>query len=258
MKVVSIVVVDGSVVNESDLIASIASYDDFSAISAELRKALKKNYINKSQYTKIYKKITAQTGFSRAKFDYAPYAKDIEELVSRGYTVKAILAHIGEKDAEFKKSVSASGLTHFIATNCKDEKNKIRAIAKSKNELLQAYKFELKKLHFKGISDKDILRVMREKYPEDFTKITEAQIHEFIEANAKLDMGRKISLLKKPSLYDEHFDEIMSLYKSGMRVYDIWKTLRQKYPKLAKLQAPSLYHFIGNNALGKAKYMQEG
>ena len=112
-------------------------------------------------------------------------------------------------------------------------------------------------MHFQGVSNKEILKYMKSHYEKDFAKVSERDIAAFIEANAVLDTDRKLSLYKKPSLYDPHFSEIMKLYASGMRVYDIWKTLKAKYPELAKLQAPSLYQFIANNALGKAKYMQK-
>ena len=139
----------------------------------------------------------------------------------------------------------------------KDEKTRLRATAKKSEDFLYAYRFEIKKMHFQGVSNKEILKYIKAHYEKDFAKVSERDIATFIEANAVLDTDRKLSLYKKPSLYDPHFSEIMKLYASGMRVYDIWKTLKAKYPELAKLQAPSLYQFIANNALGKAKYMQK-
>ena len=41
MKVITIAVVNGRVVNEKELIASIADYDDFTAVAEQLRKGLK-------------------------------------------------------------------------------------------------------------------------------------------------------------------------------------------------------------------------
>ena len=181
----------------------------------------------------------------------------ISNLIAEGYTVKAILKKIGEEDEAFKNAVTAPGLTHFISVTFKDEKTRLRAIAKKSEDFLYAYRFEIKKMHFQGVSNKEILKHMKSQYEKDFAKVSERDLAAFIEANAVLDTDRKLSLYKKPSLYDPHFSEIMKLYASGIRVYDIWKTLKAKYPELAKLQAPSLYQFIANNALGKAKYMQK-
>ena len=257
MKVITIAVVNGRVVNEKELIASIADYDDFTAVAEQLRKGLKSRYFTSREHARIYKKISVETGFRRVRFDYKPYKDKISNLIAEGYTVKAILKKIGEEDEAFKSAVTAAGLTHFISVTFKDEKTRLRATAKKSEDFLYAYRFEIKKMHFQGVSNKEILKYMKAHYEKDFAKVSERDIAAFIEANAVLDTGRKLSLYKKPSLYDPHFSEIMKLYASGMRVYDIWKTLKAKYPELAKLQAPSLYQFIANNALGKAKYMQK-
>lgn len=257
MKVITIAVVNGRVVNEKELIASIADYDDFTAVAEQLRKGLKSRYFTSREHARIYKKISVETGFRRVRFDYKPYKDKISNLIAQGYTVKAILKKIGEEDEAFKSAVTAAGLTHFISVTFKDEKTRLRAIAKKSEDFLYAYRFEIKKMHFQGVSNKEILKHMKSQYEKDFAKISERDLAAFIEANAVLDTDRKLSLYKKPSLYDPHFSEIMKLYASGMRVYDIWKTLKVKYPELAKLQAPSLYQFIANNALGKAKYMQK-
>ena len=255
MKVITIV--NGRVVNEKELIASIADYDDFTAVAEQLRKGLKSRYFTSREHARIYKKISVETGFRRVRFDYKPYKDKISNLIAEGYTVKAILKKIGEEDEAFKNAVTAAGLTHFISVTFKDEKTRLRAIAKKSEDFLYAYRFEIKKMHFQGVSNKEILKYMKARYEKDFAKVSERDLAAFIEANAVLDTDRKLSLYKKPSLYDPHFSEIMKLYASGMRVYDIWKTLKAKYPELAKLQAPSLYQFIANNALGKAKYMQK-
>ena len=257
MKVITIAVVNGRVVNEKELIASIADYDDFTAVTEQLRKGLKSRYFTSREHARIYKKISVETGFRRVRFDYKPYKDKISNLIAEGYTVKAILKKIGEEDEAFKNAVTAPGLTHFISVTFKDEKTRLRAIAKKSEDFLYAYRFEIKKMHFQGVSNKEILKHMKSQYEKDFEKVSERDLAAFIEANAVLDTDRKLSLYKKPSLYDPHFSEIMKLYASGMRVYDIWKTLKAKYPELAKLQAPSLYQFIANNALGKAKYMQK-
>lgn len=257
MKVITIAVVNGRVVNEKELIASIADYDDFTAVAEQLRKGLKSRYFTSREHARIYKKISVETGFRRMRFDYKPYKDKISNLIAEGYTVKAILKKIGEEDEAFKNAVTAPGLTHFISVTFKDEKTRLRAIAKKSEDFLYAYRFEIKKMHFQGVSNKEILKHMKSQYEKDFEKVSERDLAAFIEANAVLDTDRKLSLYKKPSLYDPHFSEIMKLYASGMRVYDIWKTLKAKYPELAKLQAPSLYQFIANNALGKAKYMQK-
>ena len=257
MKVITIAVVNGRVVNEKELIASIADYDDFTAVAEQLRKGLKSRYFTSREHARIYKKISVETGFRRVRFDYKPYKDKISNLIAEGYTVKAILKKIGEEDEAFKNAVTAAGLTHFISVTFKDEKTRLRAIAKKSEDFLYAYRFEIKKMHFQGVSNKEILKYMKAHYEKDFAKVSERDLAAFIEANAVLDTDRKLSLYKKPSLYDPHFSEIMKLYASGMRVYDIWKTLKAKYPELAKLQAPSLYQFIANNALGKAKYMQK-
>lgn len=257
MKVITIAVVNGRVVNEKELIASIADYDDFTAVAEQLRKGLKSRYFTSREHARIYKKISVETGFRRVRFDYKPYKDKISNLIAEGYTVKAILKKIGEEDEAFKNAVTAPGLTHFISVTFKDEKTRLRAIAQKSEDFLYAYRFEIKKMHFQGISNKEILKHMKSQYEKDFAKVSERDLAAFIEANAVLDTDRKLSLYKKPSLYDPHFSEIMKLYASGMRVYDIWKTLKAKYPELAKLQAPSLYQFIANNALGKAKYMQK-
>lgn len=257
MKVITIAVVNGRVVNEKELIASIADYDDFTAVAEQLRKGLKSRYFTSREHARIYKKISVETGFRRVRFDYKPYKDKISNLIAEGYTVKAILKKIGEEDEAFKNAVTAPGLTHFISVTFKDEKTRLRAIAKKSEDFLYAYRFEIKKMHFQGVSNKEILKHMKSQYEKDFAKVSERDLAAFIEANAVLDTDRKLSLYKKPSLYDPHFSEIMKLYASGMRVYDIWKTLKAKYPELAKLQAPSLYQFIANNALGKAKYMQK-
>lgn len=257
MKVITIAVVNGRVVNEKELIASIADYDDFTAVAEQLRKGLKSRYFTSREHARIYKKISVETGFRRVRFDYKPYKDKISNLIVQGYTVKAILKKIGEEDEAFKNAVTAPGLTHFISVTFKDEKTRLRAIAKKSEDFLYAYRFEIKKMHFQGVSNKEILKHMKSQYEKDFAKVSERDLAAFIEANAVLDTDRKLSLYKKPSLYDPHFSEIMKLYASGMRVYDIWKTLKAKYPELAKLQAPSLYQFIANNALGKAKYMQK-
>ena len=257
MKVITIAVVNGRVVNEKELIASIADYDDFTAVAEQLRKGLKSRYFTSREHARIYKKISAETGFRRVRFDYKPYKDKISNLIAEGYTVKAILKKIGEEDEAFKNAVTAPGLTHFISVTFKDEKTRLRAIAKKSEDFLYAYRFEIKKMHFQGVSNKEILKHMKAHYEKDFAKVSERDLAAFIEENAVLDTDRKLSLYKKPSLYDPHFSEIMKLYASGMRVYDIWKTLKAKYPELAKLQAPSLYQFIANNALGKAKYMQK-
>ena len=257
MKVITIAVVNGRVVNEKELIASIADYDDFTAIAEQLRKGLKSRYFTSREHARIYKKISVETGFRRVRFDYKPYKDKISNLIAQGYTVKAILKKIGDEDEAFKNAVTAAGLTHFISVTFKDEKTRLRAIAKKSEDFLYAYRFEIKKMHFQGVSNKEILKYMKAHYEKDFAKVSERDLAAFIEANAVLDTDRKLSLYKKPSLYDPHFSEIMKLYASGMRVYDIWKTLKAKYPELAKLQAPSLYQFIANNALGKAKYMQK-
>ncbi len=257
MKVITIAVVNGRVVNEKELIASIADYDDFTAVAEQLRKGLKSRYFTSREHARIYKKISVETGFRRVRFDYKPYKDKISNLIAQGYTVKAILKKIGEEDEAFKNAVTAPGLTHFISVTFKDEKTRLRAIAKKSEDFLYAYRFEIKKMHFQGVSNKEILKHMKSQYEKDFAKVSERDLAAFIEANAVLDTDRKLSLYKKPSLYDPHFSEIMKLYASGMRVYDIWKTLKAKYPELAKLQAPSLYQFIANNALGKAKYMQK-
>ncbi len=257
MKVITIAVVNGRVVNEKELIASIADYDDFTAVAEQLRKGLKSRYFTSREHARIYKKISAETGFRRVRFDYKPYKDKISNLIAQGYTVKAILKKIGEEDEAFKNAVTAPGLTHFISVTFKDEKTRLRAIAKKSEDFLYAYRFEIKKMHFQGVSNKEILKHMKSQYEKDFAKVSERDLAAFIEANAVLDTDRKLSLYKKPSLYDPYFSEIMKLYASGMRVYDIWKTLKAKYPELAKLQAPSLYQFIANNALGKAKYMQK-
>ena len=257
MKVITIAVVNGRVVNEKELIASIADYDDFTAVAEQLRKGLKSRYFTSREHARIYKKISVETGFRRVRFDYKPYKDKISNLIAQGYTVKAILKKIGEEDEAFKSAVTAAGLTHFISVTFKDEKTRLRAIAKKSEDFLYAYRFEIKKMHFQGVSNKEILKHMKAQYEKDFAKVSERDLAAFIEANAVLDTDRKLSLYKKPSLYDPHFSEIMKLYASGMRVYDIWKTLKAKYPELAKLQAPSLYQFIANNALGKAKYMQK-
>jgi hypothetical protein len=257
MKVITIAVVNGRVVNEKELIASIADYDDFTAVAEQLRKGLKSRYFTSREHARIYKKISVETGFRRVRFDYKPYKDKISNLIAEGYTVKAILKKIGEEDEAFKNAVTAAGLTHFISVTFKDEKTRLRAIAKKSEDFLYAYRFEIKKMHFQGVSNKEILKYMKARYEKDFAKVSERDLAAFIEANAVLDTDRKLSLYKKPSLYDPHFSEIMKLYASGMRVYDIWKTLKAKYPELAKLQAPSLYQFIANNALGKAKYMQK-
>ena len=257
MKVITIAIVNGKVVNEKELIAGIIDYDDFTAVAEQLRKALKSSYFTANEHARIYKKISAETGFRRVRFDYKPYKDKISNLIAEGYTVKAILKKIGEEDEAFKNAVTAPGLTHFISVTFKDEKTRLRAIAKKSEDFLYAYRFEIKKMHFQGVSNKEILKYMKAHYEKDFAKVSERDLTAFIEANAVLDTDRKLSLYKKPSLYDPHFSEIMKLYASGMRVYDIWKTLKAKYPELAKLQAPSLYQFIANNALGKAKYMQK-
>ena len=257
MKVITIAVVNGRVVNEKELIASIADYDDFTAVAEQLRKGLKSRYFTSREHARIYKKISVETGFRRVRFDYKPYKDKISNLIAEGYTVKAILKKIGEEDEAFKNAVTAPGLTHFISVTFKDEKTRLRAIAKKSEDFLYAYRFEIKKMHFQGVSNKEILKHMKSQYEKDFAKVSERDLAAFIETNAVLDTDRKLSLYKKPSLYDPHFSEIMKLYASGMRVYDIWKTLKVKYPELAKLQAPSLYQFIANNALGKAKYMQK-
>lgn len=257
MKVITIAVVNGRIVNEKELIASIADYDDFTAVAEQLRKGLKSRYFTSREHARIYKKISVETGFRRVRFDYKPYKDKISNLIAEGYTVKAILKKIGEEDEAFKNAVTAPGLTHFISVTFKDEKTRLRAIAKKSEDFLYAYRFEIKKMHFQGVSNKEILKHMKSQYEKDFAKVSERDLAAFIEANAVLDTDRKLSLYKKPSLYDPHFSEIMKLYASGMRVYDIWKTLKAKYPELAKLQAPSLYQFIANNALGKAKYMQK-
>lgn len=257
MKVITIAVVNGRVVNEKELIASIADYDDFTAVTEQLRKGLKSRYFTSREHARIYKKISVETGFRRVRFDYKPYKDKISNLIAQGYTVKAILKKIGEEDEAFKSAVTAAGLTHFISVTFKDEKTRLRATAKKSEDFLYAYRFEIKKMHFQGVSNKEILKHMKAQYEKDFAKVSERDLAAFIEANAVLDTDRKLSLYKKPSLYDPHFSEIMKLYASGMRVYDIWKTLKAKYPELAKLQAPSLYQFIANNALGKAKYMQK-
>jgi len=257
MKVITIAVVNGRVVNEKELIASIADYDDFTAVAEQLRKGLKSRYFTSREHARIYKKISVETGFRRVRFDYKPYKDKISNLIAQGYTVKAILKKIGEEDEAFKNAVTAPGLTHFISVTFKDEKTRLRAIAKKSEDFLYAYRFEIKKMHFQGVSNKEILKHMKSQYEKDFAKVSERDLAAFIETNAVLDTDRKLSLYKKPSLYDPHFSEIMKLYASGMRVYDIWKTLKVKYPELAKLQAPSLYQFIANNALGKAKYMQK-
>ncbi len=257
MKVITIAVVNGRVVNEKELIASIADYDDFTAVAEQLRKGLKSRYFTSREHARIYKKISVETGFRRVRFDYKPYKDKISNLIAEGYTVKAILKKIGDEDEAFKNAVTAPGLTHFISVTFKDEKIRLRATAKKSEDFLYAYRFEIKKMHFQGVSNKEILKHMKSQYEKDFAKVSERDIAAFIEANAVLDTDRKLSLYKKPSLYDPHFSEIMKLYASGMRVYDIWKTLKAKYPELAKLQAPSLYQFIANNALGKAKYMQK-
>ena len=257
MKVITIAVVNGRVVNEKELIASIADYDDFTAVAEQLRKGLKSRYFTSREHARIYKKISVETGFRRVRFDYKPYKDKISNLIAEGYTVKAILKKIGEEDEAFKNAVTAAGLTHFISVTFKDEKIRLRATAKKSEDFLYAYRFEIKKMHFQGVSNKEILKHMKSHYEKDFAKVSERDLAAFIEANAVLDTDRKLSLYKKPSLYDPHFSEIMKLYASGMRVYDIWKTLKAKYPELAKLQAPSLYQFIANNALGKAKYMQK-
>lgn len=257
MKVITIAVVNGRVVNEKELIASIADYDDFTAVAEQLRKGLKSRYFTSREHARIYKKISVETGFRRVRFDYKPYKDKISNLIAEGYTVKAILKKIGEEDEAFKNAVTAPGLTHFISVTFKDEKTRLRAIAKKSEDFLYAYRFEIKKMHFQGVSNKEILKHMKSQYEKDFAKVSERDLAAFIEANAVLDTDRKLSLYKKPSLYDPHFSEIMKLYASGIRVYDIWKTLKAKYPELAKLQAPSLYQFIANNALGKAKYMQK-
>ena len=257
MKVITIAVVNGRVVNEKELIASIADYDDFTAVAEQLRKGLKSRYFTSREHARIYKKISVETGFRRVRFDYKPYKDKISNLIAEGYTVKAILKKIGEEDEAFKNAVTAPGLTHFISVTFKDEKTRLRAIAQKSEDFLYAYRFEIKKMHFQGVSNKEILKHMKSQYEKDFAKVSERDLAAFIEANAVLDTDRKLSLYKKPSLYDPHFSEIMKLYASGMRVYDIWKTLKAKYPELAKLQAPSLYQFIANNALGKAKYMQK-
>nr|WP_314522627.1 hypothetical protein [uncultured Campylobacter sp.] len=257
MKVITIAVVNGRVVNEKELIASIADYDDFTAVAEQLRKGLKSRYFTSREHARIYKKISVETGFRRVRFDYKPYKDKISNLIAEGYTVKAILKKIGEEDEAFKNAVTAAGLTHFISVTFKDEKIRLRATAKKSEDFLYAYRFEIKKMHFQGVSNKEILKHMKSQYEKDFAKVSERDLAAFIEANAVLDTDRKLSLYKKPSLYDPHFSEIMKLYASGMRVYDIWKTLKAKYPELAKLQAPSLYQFIANNALGKAKYMQK-
>lgn len=257
MKVITIAVVNGRVVNEKELIASIADYDDFTAVAEQLRKGLKSRYFTSREHARIYKKISVETGFRRVRFDYKPYKDKISNLIAEGYTVKAILKKIGEEDEAFKNAVTAPGLTHFISVTFKDEKIRLRATAKKSEDFLYAYRFEIKKMHFQGVSNKEILKHMKSQYEKDFAKVSERDLTAFIEANAVLDTDRKLSLYKKPSLYDPHFSEIMKLYASGMRVYDIWKTLKAKYPELAKLQAPSLYQFIANNALGKAKYMQK-
>jgi hypothetical protein len=257
MKLITIAIVDGRVVNEKELIAGIIDYDDFTATAEQLRKALKSKYFTASEHARIYKKISTETGFRRVRFDYKPYKDKISNLIAQGYTVKAILNKIGEEDETFKSCVTAAGLTHFISVTFKDEKTRLRAIAKKSEDFLYAYRFEIKKLHFQGVSNKDILKQMKTLHERDFAKVSEKDLASFIETNAVLDTRRKLSLYKKPSLYDTHFEEIMNLYASGIRVYDIWKTLKAKYPELAKLQAPSLYQFIANNALGKAKYMQK-
>ena len=257
MKVITIAVVNGRVVNEKELIASIADYDDFTAVAEQLRKGLKSRYFTSREHARIYKKISVETGFRRVRFDYKPYKDKISNLIAQGYTVKAILKKIGEEDEAFKNAVTAPGLTHFISVTFKDEKTRLRAIAQKSEDFLYAYRFEIKKMHFQGVSNKEILKHMKSQYEKDFAKVSERDLAAFIEENAVLDTDRKLSLYKKPSLYDPHFSEIMKLYASGMRVYDIWKTLKAKYPELAKLQAPSLYQFIANNALGKAKYMQK-
>nr|WP_315009109.1 hypothetical protein [uncultured Campylobacter sp.] len=257
MKVITIAIVNGKVVNEKELIAGIINYDDFTAVAEQLRKALKSSYFTANEHARIYKKISAETGFRRVRFDYKPYKDKISNLIAQGYTVKAILKKIGEEDEAFKNAVTAPGLTHFISVTFKDEKTRLRAIAQKSEDFLYAYRFEIKKMHFQGVSNKEILKYMKAHYEKDFAKVSERDLAAFIEANAVLDTDRKLSLYKKPSLYDPHFSEIMKLYASGMRVYDIWKTLKAKYPELAKLQAPSLYQFIANNALGKAKYMQK-
>ena len=257
MKVITIAVVNGRVVNEKELIASIADYDDFTAVAEQLRKGLKSRYFTSREHARIYKKISVETGFRRVRFDYKPYKDKISNLIAQGYTVKAILKKIGEEDEAFKNAVTAPGLTHFISVTFKHEKTRLRATAKKSEDFLYAYRFEIKKMHFQGVSNKEILKHMKSQYEKDFAKVSERDLAAFIEANAVLDTDRKLSLYKKPSLYDPHFSEIMKLYASGMRVYDIWKTLKAKYPELAKLQAPSLYQFIANNALGKAKYMQK-
>ena len=257
MKVITIAVVNGRVVNEKELIASIADYDDFTAVTEQLRKGLKSRYFTSREHARIYKKISVETGFRRVRFDYKPYKDRISNLIAEGYTVKAILKKIGEEDEAFKNAVTAPGLTHFISVTLKDEKTRLRATAKKSEDFLYAYRFEIKKMHFQGVSNKEILKYMKAHYEKDFAKVSERDLAAFIEANAVLDTDRKLSLYKKPSLYDPHFSEIMKLYASGMRVYDIWKTLKAKYPELGKLQAPSLYQFIANNALGKAKYMQK-
>ena len=257
MKVITIAVVNGRVVNEKELIASIADYDDFTAVAEQLRKGLKSRYFTSREHARIYKKISVETGFRRVRFDYKPYKDKISNLIAEGYTVKAILKKIGEEDEAFKNAVTAPGLTHFISVTFKDEKTRLRATAKKSEDFLYAYRFDIKKMHFQGVSNKEILKYMKARYEKDFAKVSERDLAAFIEANAVLDTDRKLSLYKKPSLYDPHFSEIMKLYASGMRVYDIWKTLKAKYPELAKLQAPSLYQFIANNALGKAKYMQK-
>ena len=257
MKVITIAIVNGKVVNEKELIAGIIDYDDFTAVAEQLRKALKSSYFTANEHARIYKKISAETGFRRVRFDYKPYKDKISNLIAQGYTVKAILKKIGEEDEAFKSAVTTAGLTHFISVTFKDEKTRLRVTAKKSEDFLYAYRFEIKKMHFQGVSNKEILKHMKSQYEKDFAKVSERDLAAFIEANAVLDTDRKLSLYKKPSLYDPHFSEIMKLYASGMRVYDIWKTLKAKYPELAKLQAPSLYQFIANNALGKAKYMQK-
>ena len=58
MKVITIAVVNGRIVNEKELIASIADYDDFTAVAEQLRKGLKSRYFTSREHARIYKKIS--------------------------------------------------------------------------------------------------------------------------------------------------------------------------------------------------------
>ena len=164
MKVITIAVVNGRVVNEKELIASIADYDDFTAVAEQLRKGLKSRYFTSREHARIYKKISAETGFRRVRFDYKPYKDKISNLIAEGYTVKAILKKIGEEDEAFKSAVTAAGLTHFISVTFKDEKTRLRATAKKSEDFLYVYRFEIKKMHFQGVSNKEILKYMKSQY----------------------------------------------------------------------------------------------